>query len=199
MADTITVRDEGSKSFTPAPEGQHLGVCVDVIDLGLKVEQFQNNPPKLVQKAAIVFQIEEENPETNKRFEPAIELTVSFGPKSNMRKILGNWRGKSYSDEEAAKGVPLDKLVGKNGLVTIEHVVTSAKRTFAKIINVSAIPKIVGVKLEPKDYKRSPHWERKQHDYAAEVAAFKKPNNSGPAPDVDPESYPFDYEEPLPF
>ena len=168
MADELTVKDEG-KSYTPAPEGAQHAVCVDVIDLGDTMESFQGGTPERKHKVALVFQTDEENPETGKRFEPSIEFTVSFGAKSNLRKFLGNWRGKPYSDEEArATGAPLHKLVGVNAILNIQHKTSGAGRLYAIIASVTPPLKSMP-KLVPHKYERSEHWAKRKEEYAAKV------------------------------
>jgi hypothetical protein len=49
-----------------------------------------------------------------------IEFTLSTAKKANLRKFLEDWRGKDYTDEEAAE-VELTKLIGQPGRVTIKH------------------------------------------------------------------------------
>lgn len=173
MSDTITVKmDQNQKAFTPAPVGTHHAVCVDVIDLGETVEQYQNEAPRLTYKVALVFQTDEENPDTGKRYEPSIEFTASFGQKAKLRKMLGGWRGKPYSDEEALAGAPLHKLVGVNAMLSILHKTSKAERTYAVIDAIGSpmkgLPKIV-----PAKYERSEHWAKRKEEYSAKVATFK--------------------------
>lgn len=170
MADNITAR--GEPGYTPAPEGQYQAVCADVIDLGERLEQFQGNTPKIVRKAAIVFQLSEINPDTDKPFEPSVEKTVAFGPSAGLRKFLSQWRGKAYTDSEAAAGVPLAKLVGVNAILQIEHKVSASGRTYAKISNIMP-PMAKMPKLTVKDYERSEHWLQRRADYAQEVQRFR--------------------------
>jgi hypothetical protein len=186
MSDHITVKmDENQKSFTPCTVGTHHAVCVDVVDLGEAVDQYQDQPARLVHKIALVFQTDEENPDTKKRYEPSIEFTIgteyergegmrsTFGPKSKLRKMLGGWRGKPYTDEEAKAGAPLHKLVGVNAVLNVLHKTSKSERTYAVIDSISpplkSLPKIV-----PHDYTRSEHWGRRKAEYAEKVAEFKK-------------------------
>ena len=46
-----------SKSYTPAPEGTHQAVCVDVIDIGLKPNPFKDGA--MQHKIDIAWQIDE--------------------------------------------------------------------------------------------------------------------------------------------
>ena len=62
MGITATAKNQ---NFTPAPEGVHQAVCVDVVDMGMvRSEKFNNESHKV----RIVFQLNEINPETSKRF-----------------------------------------------------------------------------------------------------------------------------------
>jgi hypothetical protein len=157
--DTIIAKADPGKTFAKAPEGQHQAVCVDVIDLGMHEESFGGKSKGLTHKCAIVFQIDEVNPETGKRFEIGKEFTVSMGEKANLRKFLGSWRGKSYTATEAEQGTPLHKLGGVNALIQIEHKQSTQNpdRTYANIISVSSLPK--GMKpIAPLDYARDQFW-----------------------------------------
>ena len=200
MPDQITVKDEG-KSFTPCPEGSQHAVCVDVIDLGETMESYQGGTPERKHKIALVFQTDERNADTGKRYEPSIEFTASFGPKANLRKFLGNWRGKPYGDDEArAEGAPLHKLVGVNAILNIQHKTSKQERKYAIIASVTPPLKSMP-KLVPDGYERSEHWERRKQDYRTLVAAqanvqaspFGAPNFEEPPPPLQ------DDDDDLPF
>lgn len=166
MPDQVIAQDKGS-SFTPHAEGQFSAVCVDVIDLGHRVEQFQGKPPRVVQKCALVF-ITNTTGETK---DIATELTVSMGEKANLRKLLEDWRGKSYTPEQAELGVPLDKLVGHPALVTIEQKRSAKGRTYAKLKTVTPLP--AGLIAPQADgYTRPDYWAEKRKGYAEEAARF---------------------------
>jgi hypothetical protein len=179
MADEIIIRNE----TTLPSDGQVQAVCVDVVSLGAKVDQYQNNPPEVVQKAAIVFQIAEDNPDTGKVFELSVEYTISFGKKANLRKFLESWRGRPYTPEEAAKGIPLHKLTGFNAILTVTHVVSGAGNTYAKVTN--ATPLMKGMpSIAAKDYTRAEFWEKRKAEYAEGVAKHRAAQNP-PARTID--------------
>lgn len=160
--DQITARADKSASWAKATEGQAQCVLVDVINLGIHQESYMGGPPKMTHKCALVWQIDEVNPDTGKRFEMSKEFTVSMSEKANLRKFLGMWRGKSYTDEEAMEGAPLHKLYAVNGLMQIEHKQSKSNpdRTYANIVSVTGLPKSMK-KLEPQEYARSEHWKEK--------------------------------------
>lgn len=195
--DTVTVKDT-SQSFTPAPEGQHLAVAVDVIDLGERVETYQGADPQLRHKVAIVYQIDETNPDTGKRFEIAVEKTASFHARSGLRKWVESWRGKAYSDEEAkTKGAPLHKMVGVNGLIVVEHRTSQKGRVYGLASNITPKPKSMNA-IEPLDYERAEFWTKRKEEYATAAAAFKatvSQNGSAPPPSEPPP----DEDDDLPF
>jgi hypothetical protein len=192
MPDEIIVR--GEAGFALAPEGQWQAVCADAIDLGERVESYQGGTPKIVKKVAIVFQLSELNPDTGRPFEPSTEKTLAFGPSAGLRKFLSQWRGKAYSDAEAAAGVNLAKLVGVNAIVQIEHKVSAGGRTYARISNIMP-PMAKMPKLSVRDYERSEHWAQRRADYAQEVqrhrsavapvAATTKTRNGQPIREAD--------------
>lgn len=181
MADEIIVRTEGAtNAFAPHPEGSYIGVCVDVIDLGEKVEQYQGNPVKIVPKVAIVFQTTEDNPDTSKPFELSVEKTVSFNERAGLRDFLGKWRGKTYTDADAEKGIPLHKLEGVTAMLIVEHKTSGAGRLYAKISNIAPAAK-GSVKVTARGYTRADYWQQRKDEYAAAVAAHRSATSNGKA------------------
>ena len=167
--DQVTAKADPEKAYAKPPEGSHICVVVDGVDLGMQQETYPGKPTRLVHKYAIVWQIDEINPDTitevtpkGKRFEVSKEFTVSMGEKANLRKFLATWRGKSYTDAEAAEGAPLHKLYGAPGLMQIEHKQSksNADRTYTNVISVVKLPKGVAP-IQPLDYVRSEHWKER--------------------------------------
>lgn len=183
--DIVTAKDT-STSYAPAPEGQHQAVAVDVVNLGERVETFQGQNPKVVQKVALVYQIDEVNPDTGKRFEIAVEKTLTFGEKAGLRKWLEAWRGKKYGDEEArTNGAPLHKLVGVNGLITVEHKTSKQGRVYGMASNITPLPKGM-TPIAPSEYQRADYWAKRKEEYAGTVAAHRAiqggPHHDEPPP-----------------
>jgi hypothetical protein len=141
---------------------------------------YQGAPAKAVPKIAIVYQIDEVNPETGKRYEVSVEKTLAFGPTAGLRKWLGNWRGKQYSDDEARNvGAPIHKLVGVNCLLTVEHKTSGKGRVYAIASNISPKPKAMTGNLAALDYTRGDYWEKRKEEYAASVAAHRAVQGNG--------------------
>lgn len=155
MADTIVAKNEGG-TFQIAPEGQYAAVCCDVIDLGIVETTWKGNIKK-VHKCAIVFQLNELN-DKGQPFEVAERFTVSMYDNARLRKFLGDWRGKAYTDDEAEAGAPLHKLEGINALVQIEHNQANGK-TYANVGSIMKAPKGAPV-LKIENYARAAFWKK---------------------------------------
>jgi hypothetical protein len=172
MPDVINAK--GSKSnFTPHSEGQHLALCVDTIDMGEKVEQYQGQPPKIVQKCVLMFRTGERNAEGH-IVDIGKEFTVSMGDKANLRKALEQWRGKKYTEAEAKDGVPLHKLCGQWALITVEHKVSGGGNTYGNINAIVGVPKQMMKDLPTFEaYERPAYYAERKVEYAAEVAKMR--------------------------
>lgn len=187
MADSVTAQE---KPYPQHDEGQYAAVCADVIDLGLYVERYQDKPPRLVQKCVLVFVTN--TPGEIK--EVSKECTVSMGEKASLRILLEAWRGKGYSPEQAAAGIPLDKLEGNGALLSVEHYRSQKGKTYARIRTIAPLPKEITAP-ELNGYKRAEFWVWRKKKYAEDVAAFK----GTVVAKSEPESQPVEDDDDLPF
>lgn len=186
-ADSVVVTlNGGDGQYEPHPEGVFLARCVDVVDLGEKVEQFENNPKKLVRKIALVF-VTGEFREFNGKPELHTltkEFTASFGDRANLRKFAESWRGKSYKDAELTNGIDFGKMAQQFAQISVEHKVSRAGRTFANIASISpvmkgtALPQHLGT-----EYERPAYLTEKKAQYAADAAKFRAEIGAPPAGD----------------
>jgi hypothetical protein len=170
----------GGGSFAPMPAGTQHVVCVDGIYLGEKVETFPGAAPKVVKKYAFVFQSEELNPETNRPYEISKEFTISMHEKASLRKFLSAWRGKTYTDEEA-RAVDLARVVGANGIASVEHKTSQAGRTYGALLSIAPVMKGM-TKLTATGYERGAFWADRKAEYAAGVAQHRASMTPAPAP-----------------
>jgi hypothetical protein len=153
MADQIIAKDDGS-SYQRPPEDQYVAVCCDVVDLGMVENKTYN---KMQHKCAIIFQLDALN-DKGERFEVAERFSVSMSDKANLRKFLGNWRGKAYTDAEAQEGAPLHKLEGVCALVQIEHRQGANGKMYANVGSIMKAPRDSAIAI--KDYKRWDGWKK---------------------------------------
>lgn len=121
---------KSESTFTPAPDGVHNAICVDVVDLGM-VEGMYGEKHKL----KIVWEIEDKM-ESGKPFIVSKRYTVSLHDKSTLRKDLKSWRGKDFTAEEMS-GFELDDVIG----VSCQLVVVHSEREGTVYSNVSNVLK----------------------------------------------------------
>jgi len=134
-------------TYTAAPEGLHHAVAVDVIDLGIVTSTFGDR-----HKCRIVWQIEEENVETRRRFDARKQYNLSLHEKATLRKDLESWRGRKFSEEEL-KGFDLEKLIGVNCQIQIVHDLGEDGTIWANVTAVVPPPRNTA-KLVSLDYTR---------------------------------------------
>jgi len=198
MSDHKTAKDDGP-TYEPHPKGQFAARCCDVIDLGFKVESFQQQDAELKDKTALVFRTDAPLREDGKLWQIGQEFTHSMGKKSNMRKFLQDWRGEPYTEEEAKAGVPLDKLEGVPALVTIAHKVSGAGNTYAIIAGIAPLPKkMLADAPGLEGYTRAEFWQTRKDEYAKAAHAFRARLPTQPASDPG-EPAPDEPDDDLPF
>lgn len=170
---------------------------MDAIDLGDRVEEFTGKPKKLVHKCALVFRTGEKNEDTGDYIDISREFTVSMGDLANLRKFLEQWRGRPYTPEQIGAGVPLHKMAGNYGLLTIAHKTSGNGRTYANITACVGVPKQMATGLPDyaKGYQRADFWQERKEEYAKVAKAFRAEagapsDDDYPAPD-DVDSLPF--------
>jgi hypothetical protein len=165
--------------FTPAPPGLHQGVCVDVVDLGMVDGAYG---PK--RKLKLIWQLKGRNAK-GERFQVRQSYTQSLHEKARLRHDLKTWRGRDFTPEEI-KAFDVEKLIGANCQMQVEHRVSAKGRTYA---NPTAIVPIVKgtVKLEAEEYTREP-WPTDTDTIEASIPQ-----------DDEGDSYPVDAGEDCPF
>lgn len=144
----IIARDAPPDSGGPAaPNGLHLAVCCDVIDLGLKTSAFGTKP-----KVKIVWQLAEVDAGTKRRYIVSRIYTNNLGPQASLRRDLESWRGRAFTKEELL-GFNLLKLLGANCQLQTVATLREGGKTYP---NVQAVvpPDKTKPKLVVVDYIR---------------------------------------------
>ena len=134
-------------TFTPCPEGLHHAVCVDVVDLGIVNTSFGDK-----HKVRIIWQIEDVNDETGRRFDARKPYNLSLHEKATLRKDLESWRGRKFSEEEL-RGFDLEKLVGANCQIQVVQDIGDEGTIYANVQAVVPAPKNVP-KMTAQEYVR---------------------------------------------
>jgi hypothetical protein len=114
----MPIYSKAGPEFTPAPAGTHPAVCVDVVDLGMVLTEFQGKK-RQQHKIKIVWQLEEHDG-TGKRFLVNRRYTNSLHAKATLRRDLESWRGRPFSEGEL-NGFDLEVLLGVQALLSVTH------------------------------------------------------------------------------
>ncbi len=133
------------KSFAPIESGSYPARCYSLIHIGTIKENFQGEE-KIMNKVRITWELptelkvfKEENGE-----QPSViskEFTLSLHEKSTLRGFLTNWRGKSFTEEEA-KSFDVETLLSAPCMLNITHKQSKdGTKTYAEIGSVSKLPK----------------------------------------------------------
>lgn len=136
----IIAKGGEGKSFTPAPEGAHQGVCVDVIDKGVMKTNFldEKGNPKSQHKIDVAWQINELR-DDGKRFIVYKRYNLSLNEKATLRKDLESWRGKPFTREQEM-GFDVESVIGANALINVQHN-TKGDKTYANVMSVMPLMK----------------------------------------------------------
>jgi hypothetical protein len=126
------------------PAGSYVARCFQMIHIGHVVEDYTGEP-KEQNKVSITWELPTEHHVFNeeKGEQPCVisqELTLSMHEKSNLRRLLVGWRGKEFTEDEAAK-FDITKLIGKPCLISIIHNTSKKGNTYVKISSISTLPK----------------------------------------------------------
>ncbi len=123
----------GGGDFIPAPEGQFIAVCCDVVDHGIVKQEWLGKTTER-QKVSIVFQIGEAM-DDGKPFTVRWYGTLTLDERGNLRAFLEQWRGQKFTVAELAEGFDVEKLIGANAVVQIVHA-KKADKVYANINSV---------------------------------------------------------------
>lgn len=161
----IIVKDN-KKDYTPAPEGLHQAVCIDVVELGLVTSSYQGKS-YTARKSEIRWVIEAVDPKTGKQHMLLRRFTESLSKKSALRPFLESWRGKKFTDEEL-KGFDIEKLIGANCQLQVIHNPGNDGEVYSNIQAVVPVHRNAARMVVPADYIRVKDREK---EFAAEAAA----------------------------
>lgn len=177
MSLTYPVGGSGG-DFKRVPAGSHIAVCNLVVDVGLQPGSGQYPKPR--RKVYIRFEVPGERVEfekDGKTVEGPLSIgsffTASMNEKAVLRKALEGWRGKAFTDEEAAS-FDVSSILGKPCMLSVVEDTYNGK-TYSNIASISGVPKgVPAPKAEnallfysddkPDQYDALPEWLRKKID-----------------------------------
>lgn len=109
-----------TREFEVHPSGPHVGVCVDIIDMGIR--ETRGFGPK--RKIRLVF-LTEHQVEVGGEMQPALvseTFNMTLGANSMLRSFLEGWRGKPFTDTDLeGDGFEMEDLLGAPAMLDITH------------------------------------------------------------------------------
>ena len=136
---SMIAKDSGNVSIEKLENGVYTAISSMIIDLGLQVsEKFDKTQRKMM----ILWNILGEEVEINGEKLPRTmskEYSFSLGEKSNLRKDLQAWRGKTFTDEEL-QGFNILNVLNKPCQLQIILEEKNGKK-YNNIASIMALPK----------------------------------------------------------
>jgi hypothetical protein len=170
----------GSGDFDPVPAGSHIAVCDMIADLG--IQPGSGMFPKEKRKVYLRWQLPNERVEFEKdgkkQSGPRMigkEYTASMNEKANLRHLLEAWRGRQFTDAEAAD-FDISAVLGKACMLMVMHT-QKEKRTYANVSGIGPLPRGISPNTiipeglpvlyppgNPSTYHQLPEWIRAKID-----------------------------------
>ena len=169
-----------SQDFDPVPSGSYIAVCDMVVDLGL--QPGSGIYPKEKRQVYIRFELPNERidfeKDGKKQSGPRMigqTYTASMNEKANLRHHLEAWRGRQFTDEEAA-AFDISSVLGKPCMISVMQK-KKDQRTFCNLSGIGPLPRGIGPKTiipeitpilytpeNTSTYLQLPEWLRKKID-----------------------------------
>jgi len=141
----IIASDTGGRDFKKVPPGCHFAICNMVVDLGIQETTFKGQS-KSQHQVYLRWEVPDERvtyEKDGKEHEGPCSIgasyTLSLSEKANLRKLLENWRGVPFSEQEL-KGFDITTVAGKCCQVMVQHK-TAGGKTYANITGVMGVSK----------------------------------------------------------
>lgn len=133
----MKIKDRAKPKVPPVEPGVYMAVCIGFIDLG---EQYSEMFKSYSNKGMYVWELPGETIEVEGEMKPrqlSKEFTISASSKSNLRKFIESWNGKSYSDDEFLDFDLFDQI----GKPCQLNVVLNESKEYANVDNLMPIPR----------------------------------------------------------
>ena len=187
-----TTSGGSDRDFTPVPDGNHIARCYQMVHIGT-VEEVILGETKRLNKVRLVFELpyetkvfKAENGE--QPYSIGKDYTLSMHEKSNLRRDLKGWRGKDFTEAEAAS-FDITVLIGKTCSINVVHKTSKSGKVYAEIASIAPLPKgtqcppqvnpslVFGYNpFDPQVYEQLPEWLRNKIATSEEFARAIQPD-----------------------
>ena len=133
----MKVKDRAKPKTPPVEPGVYMAVCIGCVDLGQQYnETFKNYSNKCLYIWELIGETIEVDGEEKPR-QLSKEFRVSSSSKSNLRKFIESWNGRTYSDDEFLE-LDLFDQIGKSCQL---NVVLNETKEYANVDNLMPLPR----------------------------------------------------------
>lgn len=140
---SLIAKAESDFEYTLAPQGVHLAICVQLIDLGTQPPHPNSPYGKSSHRVLIGWELCNEHNDDGKPILVWKEYTVSLFEQAHLYKDLISWRGKPFSEKEL-EAFDLQNILGKPCQLQIIHEKgkgLNSKNTYARVERIMACTK----------------------------------------------------------
>lgn len=133
----MKVKDRAKPKTPPVEPGVYMAICIGCVDLG---EQYNETFKNHSNKCLYIFELIGETIEVDGEMKPrqlSKEFAISSSSKSNLRKFIESWNGKSYTDDDFME-LDLFDQIGKSCQL---NVVLNDTKEYANIDNLMPLPR----------------------------------------------------------
>lgn len=135
----LTMPANDAVNYGLCPEGNHVAICHQVIDLGTQVVKYERATKKQ-RKIYLGWVLPEELREDGEPFELGKRYTFSSMENATLRKHLESWRNKRFADSDFGEGgFQIRNVLCVPCMLSVVH--SSGERTYANVQSVSSLPK----------------------------------------------------------
>jgi hypothetical protein len=208
----IIAEDNGGKDFKKVPAGCHFAICNMIVDLGIQETTFKG-AAKSQHQVYLRWEVPDERvtyEKDGRQIEGPCSIgstyTLSLSEKANLRKVLENWRGKPFTDQEL-RGFDITAVAGKCCQIMVQHKESGGK-TYANITGIMGLSRDqqlrartakseVGVLVyslddpDPEAYEHLPKWIKDKLDSRVPAQSAHSANANAPAGE--------DFDDDIPF
>lgn len=140
MGTKVKPSPSNGSDYKPAPAGNHLTICVGVVDMGHHWEEWEGKgswKPKI----RLVWELCDELMEDGRPFTLSRTFNLSLHENAGLRKFLEPWRGK-FTDSDARE-FDVKEMLGKPCMLTVAHNQDKDGKTWANVMSAAPLPKRV--------------------------------------------------------
>jgi hypothetical protein len=137
-------------TYPVCPGGSHIGVCIDVVDLGM-VKSTYSGKTKTQHKIRIIWSVGELR-DDGKPHQVSKRYTLSLHEKSALRKDLESWRGQPFTDAQL-EGWDVEGVIGVGAMLSVVENAQGGS-IYANVAAIMLPPKGMALPIADPSYVR---------------------------------------------